>query len=194
MGWLGAYETPLVLGLVVLGPTLLPRIASALKRSPNSPPRPPLTPATRAAVAAHTLLLLYCIAFPPYNVFLSNSFPITAPLGDQPPAISHKLSTLAQRLLYARFGHQAVINCAWCATWEDYALIALPSLLKWYVFEAVFVGLLGFLAPARKGLRGTCAMVLIACALAELGSLAFWEIKVVDGDAVHVSSRSQCQS
>lgn len=30
-------------------------------------------------------------------------------------------------------------------------------------------------------------MVLIACALAELGSLAFWEIKVVDGDAVHVS-------
>lgn len=184
---LGAYETPLVFGLVVLGPALLPRIAAAFRRSPRAAGRPAerLPVSAKAGLAAHTLLVVYTIAFPPYDVFLSRSLQLTAPLTDQPTPIAHKLSTLAQRLLYARFGHAAVIGCSWCSTWEDYMLVTLPGLLKWYMFEAVVVGALGW-SVYRRGMRTACAMVLIACALAEVGALVFWEIRVVDGDAIHV--------
>ncbi|WVQ97753.1 hypothetical protein IAU59_004867 [Kwoniella sp. CBS 9459] len=55
-----------------------------------------------------------------------------------------KLKVLENRYLYARYGHFALQDCVWCQTSLDYLLFSIPSVVTWYLLEAVFIGALGF--------------------------------------------------
>lgn len=177
---LSAYQGPVVLLLVILGPTIL-RPAFLLRLigrgPPRASPRAPRSPITLPAkllLALHTLYRLHSLARPPYNIFTTHHLPIYASndilrrhvlphLASSSSTLSRfdapssqlelllaKLAQLDNRILYSRYGHQPLSSCTWCHSSTDYLIAALPGVLQAYITMAWLVGMLG-LRPIGGG-------------------------------------------
>jgi hypothetical protein len=67
---------------------------------------------------------------------------LVAGLPDDLVALLARLSMLDNRLLYARFGHQALKDCEICSRNNDYLLYSLPTLVGKHVAFLFGIGLL----------------------------------------------------
>ncbi|WVF70132.1 hypothetical protein IAT40_004920 [Kwoniella sp. CBS 6097] len=225
----------------------LPGSPQRLNQQPISP-RAQLSTTLKLLLAVHTLWLVSYLIQPPYDLFVSNSLPIltsnaqlrsalTGSISTSSPAIElsrgletlqdvhpllelllTKLKVLENRYFYARYGHAAIQDCVWCQTSLDYLVFSLPSIVGWYIFEVVFIGLLGLdtlwnepasprsstpnaVGPGgiRTGVpseasrrahrwRTLAGWSLFGAAMAEMGVKYGWEVRAVEGDCVHLAS------
>lgn len=232
---LSALQGPVVLLLVIVGPSTVPRILNSILRirrrrlqpaSPKLPPRPPLALPAKALVALHIIYRLYSLIQPPFNVFTTYNLPlfasndslrqrllpfVSATPGDlsfspsktsvERSEIEHlllKLTSLDNRLLYARFGHEPLLRCGWCASVEDYGVAAAPRTAAAYALTAVMLGIVGLsvvsgpTAVARKrAWRGAISWVVGLGVIADMGARWAWNLRVVDGDTLQVSAGSE---
>ncbi|OXG22342.1 hypothetical protein C361_03001, partial [Cryptococcus neoformans Tu259-1] len=143
---------------------------------------------------------------PPLYLFTRDGLNILAPnsrLRDvlsplhTPPLLDLLLARLAvldNRYLYARLGHQPLLECLWCTRPPDYFLFALPSILWPYLCQAVVLGMLscrvvgGACATRRaERWRGVVVWLLLGAAVGEVGVKWGWDVVAVDGDCVHLA-------
>ena len=175
-------RTPTLLLLAIFGPRLLPTLLRLLnpRRQPIRPPKPPrrpLTNATRLLLALHSLYWIYHLLFPPYGLFTSHHLPIITPIDVlRRAALGHssvssfqparpgepqslvelllaKLSSLDNRFLYARYGHQPMLTCTWCKDSLDYLLASLPGIAQPYLVQAVVIGVLDWAGGKESSAR-----------------------------------------
>jgi hypothetical protein len=171
-------------------------------------------------LALHTAYSIYSLLFPPYNIFTTHSLPILAPndllrakvlgqprtTGTTSPATTsetltlteHLLSRLANldtRYLYARFGHQPLLECLWCQNIHDYLLVSIPGIVFPYAIEAVVLGMLGWTVAGGEQAgtranrwRSTMGWILVTAGTAEVGVKYLWSVRAVEGDCVHVGA------
>ncbi|KXN91813.1 hypothetical protein AN958_11963 [Leucoagaricus sp. SymC.cos] len=130
---------------------------------------------------AHTTYILYHILVAKQeNVFRALNLPINTPpdaikalliqsseFGSIPSHLElllKRLGSFDMRLLYVRFGHDAIATCEWCSSFEDFALFSLPAVLLAYICEAIVIGVLTLSSSKRGYLRplGIGSLV-IAC-------------------------------
>ncbi|GFZ49077.1 hypothetical protein JCM24511_06827 [Saitozyma sp. JCM 24511] len=222
---LQSYQAPALLLLTIFGPSLLPRLLRLFRRDPNPrppsrPPRKPLSSTVKLILALHTAWSIYSLLFPPYNIFSTHSLPILAPndlvrakvlgqprtTGTTSPATTsetltlteHLLSRLANldtRYLYARFGHQPLLECLWCQNINDYLLVSIPSIVLPYAVRAVILGVLGWTVVGGEQAgtranrwRSTTGWILVTAGTAEVGAKYLWSVRAVEGDCVHLAS------
>ena len=104
-----------------------------------------------------------------------------------------RLANLDTRLLYFRFGHGSLLTCVWCQDINDFLLASLPGILGPYVGEAMIIGVMGWnwvgggdaelrAASWRAGFGWALGWM----AVVDVGSRYLWDLRVVDGDCVHV--------
>lgn len=219
-----AYRSPLTLLLVLFGPTVLPRALNYTLRRlrgqhahPNpSSPRPELSTPLKVFLAVHTLVFLYKLTFPPFDLFVSNRLPIFTPnailrnvllgpsnAGDvSDPAASRPLEELLlqrlqnadNRYSYARFGHKPLLECVWCQTPVDFLIYSVPLVLAPYVGEAVLLGVIGWrtIGGPDAGLRAAewrtaAGAGLGGMGIADLAARYVWDLSPNKGDCLHVS-------
>ncbi|KAK8846703.1 hypothetical protein IAR55_005790 [Kwoniella newhampshirensis] len=219
-----SFQTPLTLLLILFGPSLLPRLISLIARRgrpafpTRSSPRPASPTSLRLFLAIHSLYFLSHLLRPPYDLFAINNFPILVPnnllrsalLG---PDDSESLSTLEEsvhplidlllsklrlldnRYLYARFGHDTLLNCVWCKDDLDYLFYSSPGILIPYVGEAVVLGMMGWrwltgeaAGPRAERWRSVFGWVLVGGMVGEVGAKWFWEVRAVEGDCLHLAT------
>ncbi|KAE9396464.1 hypothetical protein BT96DRAFT_884754 [Gymnopus androsaceus JB14] len=120
-----------------------------------------LRPTLSFLVLGHTLFILYELLLdPPTNLFTGLDLPLTYPvdsirslllmLADDPSSglpsgierVLTRLGSAAMRILYVRFGHDAIATCEYCSSWDDFALFALPGALWEYLRETLIMGAL----------------------------------------------------
>ncbi|ORY22437.1 hypothetical protein BCR39DRAFT_551588 [Naematelia encephala] len=183
----------------------------------QKPPRQALTSLTKAILALHTVYLISQLVFPPYDLFTSNRLPILTPNDilrqyvsrnhlsspiarqdelDFQVLLLQRLQSLDYRLLYARLGHESLSSCVWCTSPTDFLITALPGLGKVYVLELILLGVLsttlvgGVEQASRRSnrWRSSFAWVLLGMILGEVGVRWFWDVRVVDGDCLHLST------
>lgn len=175
------------------------------------PPRASLSTQLKAFLALHTLYHLLHLMIPPYDLFSTPHLPILAPndllRSRLSPASSGtettnplidmlltRLRDLDTRLLYLRFGHATMQGCLWCRTPLDYFIVSLPDIMARYVWAAIVLICLGSERLAGPGANtrarrwGAVAVwaVGLACVV-ELGARYFWDLRVTEGDCLHVS-------
>ena len=202
---LSRYEIPLaVAGLLLV--RWLPALFSP-PRSPSPSPSPPSLPRpAKLLLLVASLHRASLLVSPPLYLFTRHGLNILAPnsrLRDvlsplhTPPLLDLLLARLAvldNRYLYARLGHQPLLECLWCTRPADYFLFALPSILWPYLCQAVVLGMLscrvvgGACATRRaERWRGVVVWLLLGAAVGEVGVKWGWDVVAVDGDCVHVS-------
>ena len=173
-------------------------------------------------LAIHTLYRIQQLLVPPFNVFTHFHLPITANREylqaslwryhstlsgltgraahydpNQLPSnilrFSNRLSNIDYRLLYARYGHEALEGCMWCSSQADFAVVSLPGIVGAYVGVAVLLGLMGWASVGGAGaagradrMRGKAGWGLVGAALGEVAVRYMWELRVVEGDCLQV--------
>ncbi|KAH8116036.1 hypothetical protein DFH11DRAFT_1507063 [Phellopilus nigrolimitatus] len=135
-------------------------------------------------IAMHSLCILYAlIVLFPQNIFSRLRIPLSEPADAirarllhfaRSPTLPGPLETLLVRLqsfdarvVYVRFGHAALQDCAHCVSRADFALYAFPGPLLEYVCEAAAVGLVTIRGSGRERLRIWALAALAAAACAE---------------------------
>lgn len=104
-----------------------------------------------------------------------------------------RLQNLDTRLLYVRFGHRSLLTCVWCQDVNDFLLASLSGILGPYVGEAMVIGLMGWswVGGGDAELRAASWRVGFAwglgwMAVVEVGVRYLWDLRVVNGDCLHV--------
>lgn len=216
-----SFRGPLTLLLVIFGPSVLPRIHTFWRRrnQPSSQPIPsePLPITLKALLALNTIYHCLHLYYPPYDLFTANNLPVLAPnalirraiLGHHSesspsdPASHPVVELLLQRLQnadnrinYARFGHQPLIECVWCTSPDDYLIYSVPAILAVYVGSAILLGTISLKAVSGESAerraekwRSTVGLGLGGLCVADLASRYFWDLRPVQGDCLHVSQR-----
>ena len=217
---LSAFRAPITLLLVLFGPSILPRFINFVRRRRQSPQptpiisREPLTATHKALLALHTIYQLLHLYYPPYDLFTTNKLPILAPnalirraLGvsdtsaaapDSPHPIVElllqRLQNADNRINYARFGHQTMMECVWCTSPDDYMGYSLPAVLGVYVGAAVLLGLISLTPIAGPSAsrraerwRSTLGLGIAGMCIADLAARYLWDLRPVQGDCLHVS-------
>ncbi|KAJ3811690.1 hypothetical protein F5876DRAFT_39076 [Lentinula aff. lateritia] len=145
-----------------------------------------LRPTLTLLILCHTLFILYELLLdPPTNLFTGLDVPLSYPAdsirslllmfsddpaGGLPSKIERVLTRLesaAMRLLYVRFGHDAVATCEFCISWDDFSLYVLPSALWDYLREVCIVGALTLRGTRHAQHRSFSVGVLVAAAMFE---------------------------
>ncbi|WRT65088.1 uncharacterized protein IL334_002030 [Kwoniella shivajii] len=213
---ISSFQAPLTLLLVIFGPTLLPRLIAFIRRRPSSTPKPPrvATPVSlKLFLAIHTLWMTKQLISPPFDLFSHQNLPISTsnsnirleligtisednsnihPLVE---LLLTKLKVMDNRINYVRYGHKSLIECVWCNNPIDYLLYSTPNILSWYFLEAVYLGMMGWTKISGKESdkrterwRGTFGWSLLVAAILEIGLKWLWDIRVVEGNCIHLSS------
>ncbi|KAF5351152.1 hypothetical protein D9756_008322 [Leucocoprinus leucothites] len=150
---------------------------------------------TSILLLAHTIYILYLILVAkPENVFNTFNLPInTSPdsikalllqsseFGNIPGHLElllKRLGSFDMRLLYVRFGHDAVATCEWCSSFEDFSLSSLPAALLAYIREAGIIGLLTLSSSKRGYLRPLGVGALVISCLTEFYWIATSTIQI----------------
>ncbi|TXT13484.1 hypothetical protein VHUM_00851 [Vanrija humicola] len=147
---------------------------------PTPPPTPPLARPAKLLLVLQALFALSALLAPPYDVFSHHALsqactrdalraavlsdagvdpatPVPEDIGSSPSPLAEtllaRLATPEARASYARWGHAAFTNCAWCRDDTDYALAAAPGILAPYLAEMVLVGVLGLAYVTGAGAR-----------------------------------------
>ncbi|WWC67609.1 uncharacterized protein I206_101519 [Kwoniella pini CBS 10737] len=209
-----AYQAPLTLLLIIFGPSLLPRLINFFRRKPpSSIPNKTQTPrplSLKLILGIHTIWMLKQLILPPFNLFsnvpisISNSqlrYNIIGP--EQPNLTLHpmiellltRLKIMENRILYLKFGHNPLIECVWCQFPSDYLIYSLPQILSWYILEAFFIGSLGMswisgisASNRAERWRSIFGWMLVGGAILEGGVKWIWDLRAVEGDALHLAS------
>ncbi|WVW78819.1 hypothetical protein I302_100781 [Kwoniella bestiolae CBS 10118] len=212
----GSFQAPLTILLVIFGPSLLPRLINLFRPKPPSstpePVRPPRPISLKLTLGIHTLWILKQLIIPPYDLFVNNNIPISTSnaqirytlLGPESPnqqvhplleLLMTRLKIMDNRLLYSKFGHRSLMDCVWCQTPMDYSIYSLPDILGWYLLEAVLLGMMGWswIAGQEAGRRAevwrnSLGWTLVVVAITEVGVKWGWDLRVVEGDALHLAS------
>ncbi|KAF9057172.1 hypothetical protein BJ165DRAFT_13310 [Panaeolus papilionaceus] len=140
----------------------------------------------------HTIAMLYNLfVSPPTNIFKALGVHSSAPpevlkaklaesLGgvENIPAqleiLLKRLGLIDMRSLYIRFGHDVLSSCAYCHSFEDFALYALPGPLVQYIREIAFVGMLTLPKSDAEHFRPLGLGALLAALLTEF----YWTLTV----------------
>ncbi|EKM76498.1 hypothetical protein AGABI1DRAFT_78621 [Agaricus bisporus var. burnettii JB137-S8] len=142
-------------------------------------------PKTSLFLLAHTLYLLYYILVSkPENMFETFKLPVntaedvlralliqnseTGSVDSRLELLLKRLGSFDMRLLYVRFGHNAIAQCEWCSSFEDFALYSLPAVLLGYLREAGVIGMLTLNSSERGYLRPLGIGSLVIACLTEL--------------------------
>jgi len=102
----------------------------------------------------HSLAILHALLLrPPPNLFSAFRIPLNTPTdtirslllrhSDLTPELEVLLKRLASfdtRSFYPRFGHNVLVACTYCQSFDDFALYALPRPLLAYIREIAFIG------------------------------------------------------
>ncbi|ODN96450.1 hypothetical protein L198_04164 [Cryptococcus wingfieldii CBS 7118] len=206
LSFVQAWQSPLALALLLV----LPKLVRLVTQRPTQPAAisPPLSDTAKFLLAAHTILYLKSLVFPPYDIFVHHGLPILAsnkglrasvvPEGVDEETLSPllellltRLKLLDNRMLYARLGHQPLSECLWCTQPADYFLFALPGMLRPYIITGLFVGAVSWLCSSdarRKEWRATVAWALVGGFVGEVGVKWGWDLAVADGDCAHLAT------
>ncbi|KAF8156855.1 hypothetical protein B0H34DRAFT_710809 [Crassisporium funariophilum] len=181
-------DTYIALALVLATPWLY------LTLSPPSPlsssasaPKSRKTQALSLLLLAHTLYLLHALLVtPPPNIFAALAVPLNTPplhlrealvaaFGGKEESVPGFLEVLVKRLglmdlrtLYIRFGHDVMIRCSYCQSFDDFALYAFPGALWEYIREIAFIGVLTLPSSTTAHLRPLGLGLLLAALMAEV--------------------------
>lgn len=209
-------QSPLAFLLVILLPSI-PTLIAQFRRWRQShnhqhDPRPRRPYQLIALLSFHTLYQAIQLFRPSYNVFHSHGIPITVDVPTVRRALSryyassshdsaeyerllNRLSNLDYRLIYARFGHRPIAECGWCTSFDDFALVASPSVIAPYAISGVLLGVLGWKmvsgaeGPERaEKLRGTFGWFVGVLAVGDVVGRYVWDMRVVEGYCVQVCS------
>ncbi|KAL7423297.1 hypothetical protein Q5752_002598 [Cryptotrichosporon argae] len=122
----------------------------------------------------------------------------TALVADSNPLLDlllSRLGSLDARLIYARVGHAPFASCVWCRSLDDFTVAALPGVVAPYVAQAAVLGALGWRAVGGPGARDRArrwrakfGSALLVMAATDVGARYFWDLRVVDGDCLHLAS------
>ncbi|KAJ4468842.1 hypothetical protein J3R30DRAFT_1612643 [Lentinula aciculospora] len=145
-----------------------------------------LRPTLTFLVLCHTLFILYELLLdPPTNLFTGLDVPLSYPAdsmrslllmfsddpaGGLPSGIERVLTRLesaVMRLLYVRFGHDAIATCEYCTSWDDFSLYVLPGALWEYICEAVIMGALTLRGTRHAQHRSISIGAVVAAAMLE---------------------------
>jgi hypothetical protein len=184
--------------LVIFGPFLLNRLISAFNTSRavsrSVPVRPPPPKVTRALkllfVSTAVCLALSLPQFAPENVFArtESRLQIEAkvlfarlrqlrPRTDEDQALLDKFSVNPRnKLLYAQFGPDTLLNCIWCATnngpddTKNYFIYSIPKILAPHLAHLAVLGLAtsSFIGPEGSRFRIHATIVGLFIVVAEL--------------------------
>lgn len=210
---LKAWQGPLTLLAVFFGPSLLKRILSLRSPTLKSPPSSPLA---KLILLAQLVYTVYNLVYPSYDVFSTPGIKITTPTNTLRPLVAQavgltasgnstgdalydlllvRLGNIDARIQYVRWGHGVFLPCAWCRSSSDYALAAIPSVLRPYLFEAILIGMLGWMWVMGPGFqlrldkyRPVVGWAIVFLGGAEYVARAYWEIWVSNGDCLHLDT------
>ncbi|KAJ3747949.1 hypothetical protein DFH05DRAFT_1458193 [Lentinula detonsa] len=145
-----------------------------------------LRPTFSVLVLCHTLFILYELLLdPPTNLFTALDVPLSYPadsirslllmFSDDPASglpsgierVLTRLESATMRLLYVRFGHEAIATCEYCTSWDDFSLYVLPSALWDYLREAMIIGALTLTGTRLTQYRSLSIGALVAAAMFE---------------------------
>ncbi|KAF9266211.1 hypothetical protein L218DRAFT_922737 [Marasmius fiardii PR-910] len=135
----------------------------------------------------HTLFILHrIILLAPPNLFtrlgLSLGTPtdairslllVASPDGTLPERVEMLLKRLGSaelRVMYVKFGHEALSTCQFCSTYFDFALYAFTGVFLEYLRESAVIGLVTIKSTSLERYRSIAIGVLIASAAGE----AYW--------------------
>lgn len=214
------YKTPIGLILTLFGPQILRRVIT-YNNNRNRPSQSQTTSKTtepvsgrlKAFLAVYTLYHLSHLLIPPFDLFSTPYLPVlapndilrsrlypsaSAPGSPQNPLIDlllTRLQNLDSRILYLRYGHEALQGCLWCRTPLDYLIFSLPGILSRYLLATLVLICLGnetLAGPSadRRGKKWTSPGIWwlgIGC-LGEIAVRYFWDLRISNGDPLHVRS------
>ncbi|KAJ3729765.1 hypothetical protein C8R42DRAFT_743025 [Lentinula raphanica] len=145
-----------------------------------------LQPALTVLVLCHSLYILYELFLdPPTNLFTALDVPLSYPtdairslllmLSDDPASglpsgierVLTRLESATMRLLYVRFGHDAIASCEYCTAWDDFSLYVLPDALWEYIRETIIIGVLTLKGTRHMQHRSLSLGALVAAAMFE---------------------------
>ncbi|WWC59126.1 uncharacterized protein I303_101674 [Kwoniella dejecticola CBS 10117] len=196
-------------------PRLLTFLRIRNSPSPSQITKTPQTPrplSLKLILGIHTLWVLKQLALPPYNLFasipvsISNAHLRYIILGPEQPdgnAALHplvellltRMKVMENRMTYLTFGHNPLMECVWCQYPTDYLIFSLPEILGWYILESVFLGILGWniisghqASRRAERWRSTFGWALVVGAVGECGIKWIWDLRVIEGDALHLAS------
>ena len=181
--FLKAYASPLIFLGIILLPVLLKYI-----RTPRQRARIPLSQTGSILILLHTAYHLLNLS-PPFDIFSNRPISTSnalirlprTPLND---VIVDKLKLFDNRIAYIRYGHKA-FRCLWCSP-SDHALVAIPGILGTWVTETIWVGLMS--DHRTRPWRSTLAWSCVSGCVAEMAVKWGWELRVTEGDCLHVCS------
>ncbi|KAJ4466284.1 hypothetical protein J3R30DRAFT_3311219, partial [Lentinula aciculospora] len=122
---------------------------------------------------------------PPTNLFTGLDVPLSYPadlmhslllmFSDDPASglssgierVLTRLESAVMRLLYVRFGHDAIATCEYCTSWDDFSLYVLPGALWEYICEAVIMGALTLRGTRHAQHRSISIGAVVAAAMLE---------------------------
>ncbi|KAJ3765594.1 hypothetical protein FB446DRAFT_655024 [Lentinula raphanica] len=145
-----------------------------------------LQPALTVLVLCHSLYILYELFLdPPTNLFTALDVPLSYPtdairslllmFSDDPASglpsgierVLTRLESATMRLLYVRFGHDAIASCEYCTAWDDFSLYVLPDALWEYIRETIIIGVLTLKGTRHIQHRSLSLGALVAAAMFE---------------------------
>ncbi|KAI0790462.1 hypothetical protein C8Q75DRAFT_717009 [Abortiporus biennis] len=148
----------------------------------------------------HSIYILYTwiVLYPP-NVFRRLHLPLTVPsetirqtlilkagldgnvnatLPQPLEDLFTKLSSFDTRTYFIRFGQQAVQDCEYCKTYDEYAFFVLPGILLQYIREAAMIGFITIQGSYRERWRMYAVAILVCVAFFEGYFIATAQIKI----------------
>ncbi|KDQ08809.1 hypothetical protein BOTBODRAFT_37667 [Botryobasidium botryosum FD-172 SS1] len=179
--------------------------------------RTPFIRALEALLAAHTCLVLFKLfCGRPANIFTDNGASLTTPplplrnilltrlaqfetptpegslqesyLSPELESLLSRLQSFEVRTSYVRFGHDAVQKCAYCLSFDDFWLFALPGLMLSYIRTLAVVGSLTAIGSGKRRFRWWAVGAVIGGFVLELWTLQTTDIRLTD-DTVMLHDR-----